>query len=56
MRPIRVVVNDNMQRGYVYYRTEPAGRNFDEGFEPECPKGSYCGASPRWRARLEGAS
>ena len=35
MRPIRVVVNDNMQRGYVYYRTEPAGRNFDEGFEPE---------------------
>ena len=35
MRPIRVVVNDNMQRGYVYYRTEPAGRNFDEGFAPE---------------------
>ena len=35
MRPIRVVVNDNMQRGYVYYRTEPAGRNFDEGFEPD---------------------
>ncbi|HEU4786722.1 MAG TPA: hypothetical protein VFS57_04925 [Gemmatimonadaceae bacterium] len=35
MRPIRVVVNDNMQRGYVYYRTEPVGRNFDEGFEPE---------------------
>ena len=35
MRPIRVIVNDNMQRGYVYYRTEPAGRNFDEGFEPE---------------------
>ena len=35
MRPIRVVVNDNMQRGYVYYRTEPAGRNFDKGFEPE---------------------
>jgi len=35
MRPIRVVVNDNMQRGYVYFRTEPVGRNFDEGFEPE---------------------
>ncbi|HSQ30593.1 MAG TPA: hypothetical protein VLN49_12125 [Gemmatimonadaceae bacterium] len=35
MRPIRVVVNDKMQREYVYVRTEPAGRNFDEGFEPE---------------------
>jgi len=35
MKPIRVVVNDRMQRGYVYYRTEPIGRNFDEGFEPE---------------------
>jgi len=22
----RVVVNDKMQRGYVYYRTEPAGQ------------------------------
>jgi hypothetical protein len=35
MKPIRVVVNDRMQRGYVYYRTEPVGRHFDEGFEPE---------------------
>jgi hypothetical protein len=35
MRPIRVVVNDKMQRDYVYFLTEPAGRNFDEGFEPE---------------------
>jgi len=35
MKPIRVVVNDRMQRGYVYYRTESIGRNFDEGFEPE---------------------
>jgi hypothetical protein len=35
MRPIRVVVNDAMQRDYIYFRTEPAGRNFDEGFEPE---------------------
>ena len=35
MKPIRVVVNDRMQRGYVYYRTEPVGRRFDEGFEPE---------------------
>ena len=31
----KVVVNDRMQRGYVYYRTEPIGRNFNEGFEPE---------------------
>ena len=23
-----------MQRGYVYYLTEPAGRNFDPGFAP----------------------
>lgn len=33
-RGIRVVVNDRMQRGYVYYRTEPVGRNFAPGFEP----------------------
>ena len=32
---VKVVVNDLMQRDYVYYRTEPAGRNFDPGFEPE---------------------
>jgi hypothetical protein len=31
----RVVVNDKMQRGYVYFLTEPAGRNFDPGFAPE---------------------
>ena len=31
----RVVVNDKMQRGYVYYRTEPAGRNFAPDFTPE---------------------
>jgi hypothetical protein len=24
-----------MQRGYVYYRTEPTGRNFDARFTPE---------------------
>ena len=35
MKPIRVVVNDRMQRGFVYYRTEPVGRNFDKGFEPD---------------------
>ena len=31
----RVVVNDKMQRGYVYYVTEPPGRNFDPGFAPQ---------------------
>ena len=31
----RVVVHDKMQRGYVYYRTEPPGRNFDPAFAPE---------------------
>ena len=32
---IRVVVDDRMQRGYVYYRTEPAGKNFHPEFRPE---------------------
>ena len=31
----RVVVNDVMQKGYVYYLTEPAGRNFDLHFAPD---------------------
>ena len=31
----KVVVHDKMQSGYTYYRTEPAGRNFAEGFEPD---------------------
>lgn len=31
----RVVVNDGMQRGYVYERTAPIGRNFDPGFAPQ---------------------
>jgi hypothetical protein len=31
----RVVVNDKMQRGYVYYRTQPVGRNFAPMFRPE---------------------
>jgi len=33
--PRRVVVNDRMQQGYAYLLTEPTGRNYDEGFEPE---------------------
>jgi hypothetical protein len=35
MEKRRVVVNDLMQTGYVYFLTEPAGGNFDPGFEPE---------------------
>ena len=31
----RVIVTDAMQRGYVYFRTEPVGRNFAPGFTPE---------------------
>ena len=34
-RRTRVVVNDRMQHGYVYVRTEPVGRNFDPAFRPE---------------------
>ncbi len=30
-----VTVNDRMQRGYCYRRTEPPGRNFDPEFKPE---------------------
>jgi len=32
---MRVVVNDKMQRGYVYSRTEPIGKNFDPRFAPQ---------------------
>ena len=32
---VRVVVNDRMQRGYVYHRTEPMGENFHPDFRPE---------------------
>jgi hypothetical protein len=31
----KVVVNDRMQRGYVYFRTEPAGKQFAASFTPE---------------------
>jgi hypothetical protein len=31
----KVIVNDLMQQGYVYYRTEPAGKNFHPDFQPE---------------------
>ncbi len=29
------MVNDRMQEGYVYFRTEPPGRNFHPEFKPE---------------------
>ena len=35
MKPRRVVVNDRMQRNYVYWLTEPTGRNFDPDFTPD---------------------
>ena len=35
MKPIRIEVNDKMQRDYVYFRTQPMGRSFGRGFEPE---------------------
>jgi hypothetical protein len=31
----KVVVNDRMQTDYIYYLTEPAGRNFHPEFKPE---------------------
>lgn len=31
----KVVVNDKMQRGYVYFLTVPPGKNFDAGFKPQ---------------------
>ena len=30
-----ILVNDKMQRGYVYYLTEPAGKRFDPRFKPQ---------------------
>jgi hypothetical protein len=32
---VRVVVNDRMQRNYVYYRTVPIGRRFAAEFQPQ---------------------
>jgi len=31
----KVIVNDKMQKGYVYYLTEPVGKNFHPEFKPE---------------------
>ena len=35
MKPVRVEVNDLMQKNYVYFRTKPMGRAFRAGFNPE---------------------
>ena len=35
MKPVRVTVNDKMQKGYVYLRTRPIGRDFRPGFKPQ---------------------
>lgn len=35
MDPVKVVVNDKMQSNYVYYRTEPPGKNFHSDFTPD---------------------
>ena len=34
-KPLKVVVSDRMQQGYVYWLTEPVGRNFTPGFNPK---------------------
>ncbi len=33
--PVVVIVNDEVQKGYKYILSEPAGRNFDPQFKPE---------------------
>src|SRR3954469_24323811 len=35
MKPVRVKVNDKMQKNYVYIRTKPMGRAFRTGFNPQ---------------------
>ena len=35
MKPKKIIVNDLMQQGYVYYLSEPAGENFSTVFRPE---------------------
>ena len=35
MKPRPIVVHDHMQQGYTYFLTEPTGRNFEPGFEPQ---------------------
>ena len=35
IRPVRVKVCDEMQKGYIYWRTKPMGRGFRPGFKPD---------------------
>ena len=35
MHERKIIVNDRMQRDYVYFLTEPAGKHFAAGFAPE---------------------
>ncbi len=35
MRSERVIVNDKMQKNYVYFRTQEEGKGFDDGFTPD---------------------
>jgi hypothetical protein len=35
MKKKRIVVNDLMQKNYVYFLTEPAGKNFHPDFRPQ---------------------
>lgn len=35
MKPRKVIVNDKMQKNYVYYLTQPTGKNFNPQFKPE---------------------
>jgi hypothetical protein len=35
MKKKKIIVNDLMQKGYAYFLTEPAGRNFHPDFQPE---------------------
>lgn len=35
MKKKRIAVNDLMQQGYLYFLSEPVGRNFDPAFRPE---------------------
>jgi hypothetical protein len=34
-RKVAVSVNDTMQTGYLYYLTEPIGKNFHRDFQPQ---------------------
>ena len=35
MKPVKVIVNDRMQKNYVYFLSKPLGKQFDPDFSPE---------------------